>query len=145
MKALLPLALFIASPVVAKPNTVQTEVLLRTADAFDQAQLSKNKVALDRMVADDLVFIDATGKRSGKAEFIAGWTTVGDRYSPVVLKDRVVTWLGRDGAIVSAEAVITGTSGGKGFSSRIRFSDAFRRVGGRWQVVHIQVTRLPLP
>jgi hypothetical protein len=27
--------------------------------------------------------------------------------------------------------------------SRIRFADTFRRTGGRWQAVHIQVTRMP--
>lgn len=36
------------------------------ADQFDRAQLAKDRVALERMVSDDLVFIDGSGKRRGK-------------------------------------------------------------------------------
>ena len=35
------------------------------ADAFDAAQIAQDRAALDRMVADDLVFIDGSGKRYG--------------------------------------------------------------------------------
>src|SRR3546814_11051194 len=44
------------------------------ADAFDAAQIAQDRAALDRMVADDLVFIDGSGKRYGKAFFIDGRT-----------------------------------------------------------------------
>src|SRR3546814_10597340 len=43
------------------------------ADAFDAAQIAQDRAALDRMVADDLVFIDGSGTRYGKAFFIDGW------------------------------------------------------------------------
>jgi ketosteroid isomerase-like protein len=117
--------------------------LIQFADAFDRAQLAKDHDALERMVADDLVFIDGSGKRLGKKAFIDGWTAPGDRYDPIVLIDRVVTALGPDAGIVGAETILSGTSDGQSFSSRFRFADTFRRVGGRWQAVHIQVTRLP--
>ena len=55
------------------------------------------------MVADDLVFIDGSGKRLGKKEFIEGWTVPGDRFDPVTLIDRVVVPIGNDGGVVSAE------------------------------------------
>jgi hypothetical protein len=76
------------------------------------------------------VFIDGSGKRQGKKEFIAGWTGAGDTYNPITLVDRIVTPLGADAGMVSAETVLSGTSGGKTFSSRFRFTDTFRRVGG---------------
>jgi ketosteroid isomerase-like protein len=115
------------------------------ADAFDAAQLRQDAAALDIMVADDLVFIDGSGKRLGKKDFIDGWTAPGDRYDPIVLIDRTVTPLGDDGAVVSAETTLAGESGGKRFSSHFRFSDTFRRVAGKWQAVHIQVTRMSAP
>ena len=31
---------------------------------------------------------------------------------------------------------------GKPFSIHFRFSDTFRRVGGKWKAIHIQVTRI---
>lgn len=114
------------------------------ADAFDAAQIAKDGAALERMVADDLVFIDGDGARHGKREFIAGWTGADDAYDPVVLGDRVVVPLGRDAGLASAEAILSGRSAGKAFRTRIRFTDIFRRGAGGWQAVHIHVTRMPL-
>jgi ketosteroid isomerase-like protein len=136
-----------AVPVSAEaPDHAESEAnlsLVAFADAFDRAQLAKDRVALERMVADDLVFIDGSGKRAGKKAFIDGWTSPGDRYDPIVLVDRVVTPLGPDAGIVGAETTLSGSSDGQAFASRFRFADTFRRIDGRWQAVHIQVTRLP--
>ena len=95
------------------------------------------------MVADDLVFITSSGSRQGKKEFIAGWTGPGEKYDPITLVDRIVVPLGEDAGMVTTETVLGGTSDGKRFASRIRFTDTFRRIGGQWRAVHIQVTRIP--
>ena len=116
--------------------------LSRFADQFDRAQLEKDRAALERMVADDLVFITGEGERLGKAEFIAGWTAPGDSYDPIALVDRIVRPIGADGVVVTAETTLSGTSGEQRFSSRFRFSDTFERTGGEWRAVHIQVTRI---
>ena len=116
--------------------------LLAFADAFDKAQLAKNGAALDAMVSDELVFIDGSGKRLGKAAFIAGWTGPDESFDPITLGDRTITPLGPDAFVASAETTLSGTSAGTRFTSRIRFSDTFRKEGGQWRAVHIQVTRL---
>ena len=125
----------------ATPDADSAE-MLRTADKFDQAQLQQDRALLEEMVDDELVFIEGSGNRSGKAEFIAGWTGAGDRYDPITLIDRTVTPTGKDSFVVSAETTLSGVSGGQSFSSRFRFSDTFRSKDGRWQAVHIQVTRI---
>lgn len=133
-----------ASPPAAQASPAAADMsLIEFADRFDRAQLAKDGPALERMVADELVFIDGSGKRQGKREFVAGWTAPGDSFDPITLVDRVVVPMGPDAGIVSAETVLSGVSGGKRFSSRFRFSDTFRRVHGQWRAVHIQVTRLP--
>ena len=95
------------------------------------------------MVADDLVFIDSTGRVRVRSEFIAGWTDPADTFEPITLIDRIVIPLGDDAGMVTAETVLSGTSSGKKFASRFRFTDTFRRIGGQWRAVHIQVTRIP--
>ena len=137
---LMPALVLATAPVAAA--TPDTAEVLAFADSFDRAQLAKDGAALEAMVADDLVFIDSSGKRQDKRSFIAGWTDPGDSYEPVTLIDRRVVLLGRDAAVVSAETTLAGTSGGKRLASRIRFSDAFVRVEGRWRAVLIQVTPL---
>lgn len=119
-----------------------TASLLAAADAFDRAQLAQDEAAMERMVLDDLIFIDGSGRRLGKKDLIAGWMALGDKYDPAEPVDRIVTPLGRDAAVVSAEVNICGTSGGARFCSRIRFADTFVKVGKQLRVAHIQVTRI---
>ena len=116
--------------------------ILAAADAFDQAQLAQDRPAMERMILDDLVFIDGSGKRLSKKDLIDGWMGPGDTYDPAPPQDRVVVPLGRDAAVVNAEVNLCGTSGGQHFCSHIRFADTFVRVGSDWRVAHIQVTRI---
>jgi ketosteroid isomerase-like protein len=126
-------------------GTASLADLTAFADAFDAAQIAKDGAKLNTMVADDLVYIDGSGKRQGKGDFIAGWTGADDSYDPVRLSDRVVIPLGRDAGLASAEAILSGRSAGQPFRVRLRYTDVFRRHAGGWQAVHIQVTRMPIP
>ena len=117
--------------------------IVDAADAFDRIQLDQDEMALERMILEDFVFIDGSGKRQGKHAFIAGWMAPGDDYDPITLVDRTITPLGRDAAVVSAETSLCGTSDGIRFCRRMRFSDTFVRIDGEWRVAHIQVTRIP--
>ena len=141
------IALLAATFLLVAPATAQNDVATLTAfaDAFDAAQIAKDGAALQRMVADDLVFIDGSGKRSGKADFIAGWTGANDVYDPITLRDRIVMPLGEGAGLASAETILSGRSGGKPFRARIRFTDIFRRsAGGGWEATYIHVTRMPI-
>jgi len=135
-------SLMFASSLAAAPPSSDYAALIAAADAFDKAQLTKDKAALDRMVLDDLIFVDGSGERLGKKAFIEGWTTPGDQFDPIVLIDRTVTPLGPDAGIVGAEVNLCGISGGERFCSRFRFADTFRRIAGQWRAAHIQVTRI---
>jgi ketosteroid isomerase-like protein len=135
-------AAFLLAPAAAAGQGSARPSLVAFADAFDHAQIAKDRRALSEMVSDELVFIDGTGKRLGKKDFIDGWTSAEDRYEPVVLEDRTITMLGNGAGIVGASATLRGVSAGKPFSSRFRFADTFRKIGGHWRAVHIQVTRI---
>lgn len=131
-----------ASAAAADASASEIAELRAFADAFDAAQIAQDRAALERMVADDLVFIDGSGKRYGKAFFIDGWTGADDDYDPVTLKDRVILPIGADAGLASAETVLSGRSAGKPFRVRIRFTDIFRRRGDTWQATYIHVTRM---
>lgn len=134
-----------AAPAAAADAPADELASLRAfADAFDAAQIAQDRAALGRMVADDLVFIDGSGMRYGKAFFIDGWTGPDDDYDPVTLTDRVILPLGKDAGLASAETVLSGRSAGTPFRVRIRFTDIFRRRGDSWQASYIHVTRMAL-
>jgi ketosteroid isomerase-like protein len=136
------MAAFLLAPSVVAAQSSARISLLAFANDFDHAQITKDDRALFEMVSDDLVFIDGTGKRLGKKDFIDGWTSAEDRYEPIVLEDRTITMLGSEAGIVGATTTLKGTSAGKPFASRFRFADVFRKIKGRWRAVHIQVTRI---
>lgn len=142
MKSLFAIAALVAASPVGAQAPAQRASLLAAADAFDAAQIAKDGAALLRMTRDDLIFIDGSGKRLGKREFIAGWMAPGDRFDPIKLIDRRVTMLGRDAGVVGAEVTLCGSSDRTKFCSRFRFADTFVRVRGRWKAAHIQVTRI---
>lgn len=124
-------------------SEVSVETLREIGSRFDEAQLTGNRALLESMVSDDLVFIGSDGARQGKREFIAGWTDPDVHFAPVTIVAPYVVALGPDAGIVGGEAVLRGTANSRPFASHIRFADTFRRVEGRWQAVHIQVTRIP--
>lgn len=141
--AAIALAIGMASPSAGAPAD-DAASLRAFADAFDAAQIAQDRAALDTMVADDLIFIDGSGRRHGKAAFIDGWTGPDDDYDPVTLTDRVILPLGKDAGLASAETILSGRSAGKSFRVRIRFTDIFRRHGDGWRATYIHVTRMPI-
>lgn len=147
-RAALALTCLAATFAASQPASAETIVtgsrhadLLAMADAFDRAQLTQDRAALEAMVDDKLIFIQGDGVRAGKRAFIDGWTTKGDRFDPVTLTDRIVIPLGPDTFMVTATTTLSGISGGNAFSSRFHFTDTFRRTAGTWRAIHVQVTR----
>ena len=96
VKALVTALTLAATPVMAGAPDLAS--IVQAADAFDRIQLNQDQAALNQMILDDFVFIDGSGKRFGKTDFIAGWMAPGDRYDPITLIDRTITPLGRDAA-----------------------------------------------
>jgi ketosteroid isomerase-like protein len=122
---------------------VSAETLREVGDRFDRAQIAKDGAALQTLVADDLIFIDGDGARSGKKAFIDGWIDPAVTFEPIDIQDRTVVPLGPDAGIVGGDVVLRGNAGGTAFASHIRFADTFRLKDGKWQATHIQVTRVP--
>ena len=132
----------VAPLLIAAAPTPETDVKA-AARAFDQAQLSGDRAALERMVADDFLMIDGAGQKNDRKEFIAGWTSPGTTYEPLVIHDPVYVPLGPTAALVGGRVELKGAENGKPFVSRFHFSDVFAWRDGRWQVVFVQVTRTP--
>ena len=115
------------------------------ARAFDIAQLQRDLKSLQEMIGDDMVFVTGAGQLQGKREFIDGYAAPTLRIEPFEIVKPVYLQLGADAAIAGGEVVLRGSEDGKPFASHFRYADTFAWRGGRWQVVHVQVTRIPAP
>jgi ketosteroid isomerase-like protein len=124
------------------PNDPLPPDLLKTSQEYDHAQLTNDGPALTRLLADDLVLISSSGRTESKAEFISDSTSPGFKIEPFTILEPVHKVMGNT-AILGGVVMLKGTADGKPFAQRMRFSDFWQKRNGRWQVVYIQVTRLP--
>jgi ketosteroid isomerase-like protein len=122
-------------------GAAQTDVKA-AADAFDHAQQVGDRATLERMLADDRVFIRMSGVLAGKAQFVETFTTT-VALEPFEITNRTFVPLGAEAAIVGGEARMRGTRDGQPFAQHFRYSDVFLRHNGEWKVVHVQVTAVP--
>jgi ketosteroid isomerase-like protein len=112
------------------------------ARSFDEAQLRKDRDALNRFLAPDMRFIRGSGAAGRKGDFMAAFTDPETTFSSFEIRNREIIRIGTDAAMVSAEATIRGSSAGEPFEEHIRYSDLFARRDGRLRVIHVQVTPL---
>jgi ketosteroid isomerase-like protein len=143
---MITLAILAAATVAgAPPSAVYTQIpadLRAAAESFDRAQVEGDRAALERVVADDFTLVSGGGNLQAKAAFVADFTAPGFRLDPFVIREPVEKVWG-DGAVLGGLVDFEGVEGGKRFSTTFRFADVWARRGGRWQVIHAQVTRLP--
>jgi ketosteroid isomerase-like protein len=137
------LALSAAAGAAEFPNDTLPTDLLKASQEFDKAQVSGDKTVLERILGDELLLIAGSGKVETKADFIRDFTAPGFKLEPFTILEPVHKVRGNI-AILGGVVNFKGLDEGKPFQQRIRFSDFWeKRADGRWQVVYIQVTRVP--
>ena len=118
--------------------------LTRQADAWDKAIVRKDRAAIDANMADDFRSIDGTGTVETKPAFVDGLMDAKLTIDPYTVEDFDVRLFG-DVALLSGRTKMTGRFDGKPFTSHYRYIDVYAKRNGRWQIVSVQITRLPAP
>ena len=107
-----------------------------------QAMATKDIAALDALLADDLVYTHSSARLDTKQSLIANMKSGATVYSAVEPSEVRAQDLG-DAVILTGVARIKVSSNGNDLDFRVRFTDAFAKRSGRWQMVAWQSTRLP--
>ena len=118
------------------------EALTRQADAWDKAIVRKDRAAVEANMADDFRGIDGAGTVEHKPAFVDGLMDPKLTIDPYTVEDFDVRLFG-DTALLSGRTRMTGRFDGKPFTSHYRYIDIYVKRGGRWQIVSVQITRLP--
>ena len=126
------------------PAADSKQAVMEIEKRFNSALLTKDAVALDEFLSDDIVHIGFEGQFAGKAEYMAFfkrdiWQY--RKYEPsneaVKVFGNVAVVTGRvDRTIVINNVVTTG-----GFA----FTHVWSRTGSRWRLTSSQVTGIPNP
>jgi len=106
---------------------------------WTDAELKQDAVALDRILADDIVEIESTGQVQTKAEDLADLKSGEFKLESLSFGDMKVRVFGNV-AVVNGPYAMKGTYKGKDISHEGRFTDVFAKRQGRWQCVSTQMT-----
>lgn len=90
--------------------------------------------AYDRIVADDYVVLDASGKEISKAEVMASYRSGDRRYTGLEIFD-VKGHVFGDAAVVSARTKGLRREGNRDVPNRVRYVRVYARRDGRWRAV----------
>jgi ketosteroid isomerase-like protein len=107
-----------------------------------EAMAAKDTATLDALLADDLVYTHSSARLDTKQSLIANMKSGATVYSAVDPSEVRAQDLG-DAVILTGVARIKVSSNGKDLEFRVRFTDAYAKRSGRWQMVAWQSTRLP--
>jgi ketosteroid isomerase-like protein len=105
------------------------------------AMAAKDLPALDRLLADDLIYTHSNARVDTKASLIGAMESGATVYTAVEPSDVVALDLG-DAVVLTGIAAISTLSAGKPNSFRVRFTDVYGNKGGDWRMVAWQSTRL---
>ena len=107
------------------------------------AQLGADVAALDRLIADDLLFTGPDGALATKADDLAAYRDGVMRVATHQPRELRVRRVGTDVAVVALGAHMTGSYAGAPFAGTARYTRVWAREGGRWRIVAGQVSVVP--
>jgi ketosteroid isomerase-like protein len=107
-----------------------------------QAMASKDVAALNKLLADDLIYCHSSARLDTKQSLIGAMQSGATVYTGVEPSDVKAQDCG-DAVVLTGIARINVVSGGKPNAFSVRFTDVYANRGGQWQMVTWQSTRLP--
>jgi ketosteroid isomerase-like protein len=122
----------------AKASDEETQII-QLERSWNQAEMARDGGALASLVDDTLVYVDYDGSIMNKAEYlrsVANPTSSPDHLYDEGMKVHVYTNAG----VASGIYRETGTSKGKPYTRRARFTDTWVKQGGQWKCVASQST-----
>ncbi|MBI4962603.1 MAG: nuclear transport factor 2 family protein [Desulfomonile tiedjei] len=124
----------------SKPPTTQD--IIQLEQKWASAVSGHDVATLEKLLADNLTHIHATGRVETKAQFIDAIRSGDRKYAPIVPEDLNVRIFG-DTAIVTGKFDLKVVSKGKEITGVNLFTHVFAKTPAGWQLVAHQATTLP--
>jgi ketosteroid isomerase-like protein len=107
-----------------------------------KAMLASDVEALDALLADDLSFVDATGKTWTKADDLNGHRYGMQRIEKLDVEEQSVRVYGGF-AVTVTRVALSGTFAGTPFAGSLRYTRTWGEIAGTWRVVAAQCGLAP--
>ena len=121
------------------PKADAKKAVLAAEQAYVDAMIKHDKAALEKLLADDLVYIHSSSKNETKAEVIQAVTSGSATYESIDFRDTTVRQYG-DVVITNHKATIKTKQTGV---ANLLVTHVWAKNKGGWQFVSRQASRLP--
>lgn len=108
--------------------------ILKLEAELVQAIIESDVISLDKLLHEDLVFVNHLGRRVSKKEDLAPHSTGDLKVASIQLSDRDIRFFG-DTAIVTVSKNIKGSYRTQEFESHVKFTRVWRQLDGQWKVI----------
>jgi ketosteroid isomerase-like protein len=106
------------------------------------AVTSKDKSALEAILAKELVYTHSTGLVEDKGQYLQALTSGNQKYDSIEYEAPAIQTYGST-AVVATKVVMKGATKGQPFNNQLRLLHVWVKKGGKWTLVAHQTTRLP--
>jgi len=110
-------------------------------DRYNQALLNKDTVALDRIWADNLTFINLRGQLLDKQDRLNNIKSGATAFKSCQVSDKKIRTFGQS-AVATLNVAIEGQYSGQPGSGNFAVTTVWARTLGQWQMVAGQMTRV---
>lgn len=142
MAALLVVSAASILPVIAQaPSAAEREVRAVEEQRY-KAMLQSDLATLEKVLADDLLYVHSSGALDDKKSFVAALKSGSVRYKKIAPEDQRVRIAGTL-AVVTGKSSVEVERDGKPQSFRLRFTAVYEKTSGSWRLSAWQTTRLP--
>lgn len=107
-----------------------------------RAMIQADLPALEKLLADDLVYVHSSGSIESKEQFLASIRSGGLKYKKITPEDPRYRIAGNL-AVVTGKSSVEVERDGKPQSFRLRFTAVYEKAAAGWRMVSWQTTRLP--
>jgi ketosteroid isomerase-like protein len=106
------------------------------------AVTSKDKSALEAILAKELVYTHSTGLVEDKGQYLQALASGNQKYDSIEYEAPAIQTYGST-AVVTTKVVMKGATKGQPFNNQLRLLHVWVKQGGKWSLVAHQTTRLP--
>ncbi len=129
-----------AAPLPAGQNPAEVASLQAAEDRLFQAELQQNVSAIDAALADDLVFVHATGQSQTKDQFLQSFQSGKLKFTSVSATNRVIEVWGDIGVVRGESDKVLGP-----MTLSDLYLAVYVRQDGQWKLKDWQTTPLSPP
>ena len=131
------------SQITARAQDAAAEQAVKQAEEQRCQALTHGDLAtVDRMMADDSMYVHSSGEVQNKAAFIGDLKSGKRVYKGLDSSDVQVRVYGKT-AVLTERTALSVTNAGKDLQFPMRVTTVYVNHGGQWQMVTYQSTRLP--